>query len=436
VGERRRPTVTRRFVHPDDLFDNRIYGKGACILHMLRFTVGEELWLKGLRDYTAQYAFQSIETSQLRRSFEESTGYNLERFFDQWIYGAGFPQFEISSKWDQALRSVILTVTQVQIPDSLTGLFTTPVEIEVWVNGVPETYREMITGVTEEFTYPAYQEPQLVIFDKGSNLLKTAKFDKGIGQWIFQLRNADHVADRVAAISELRWMVDSATVKQALLEALIGDRAWGVRREAAWALADAKIPVGEEMLSAYGDRNARVRTAVIAALGKSGGEEVVRTLRRAFRSDSSYNVSARALRSLVSADSLNGREYCYEGLTMDSYGDAIRSAALRGLARYRADESVRDTLISYTRLGRPRTMRVLSIALLARHWKDDDDVLDHLVGFLDDPGFRVRRAAVMNLGNTGYDGALNALRRRLVSEPNSRIQKAIREAIKKIEDKD
>ena len=434
VGDRRRPTVTKRYVHPDNLFDNRIYGKGACVLHMLRKTVGDELFLKGLRKYVAEYAFRSAETNQFRLVMEEVTGRNLDWFFDQWIYGAGYPRFEIAQRWDAATRSVIVTVRQAQTPDSLTGIFTTPVDILVWVGDEPETFTEMITDSVHEFTYPAYREPKLIIFDKGNNILKSAKFPKPVGQWVEQLQRADDAADRVAAVSELRWVVDTPAAKSALLGALIRDRFWGVRYEAALALADSKLPTGDSLVSAYGDRDARVRGAVIRALGNFRGDLVVRTLRHAFGSDSSYTVAANAIRGLVKADSANSMGICLEALNRDSQDDMVRTAALRWLATYSAVPGVLDTVQSYTLRGRERNLRVLGISLLAKHWPTED-VLEYIAGLMEDPVFHVRRAAIEALGNAGEEDSLEPLRRRLTDEPNPRLLQAVREAIQKIEDK-
>jgi aminopeptidase N len=433
AGDRRRPTVTKRYHSPDNLFDNRVYGKGGCVLHMLRETVGDTLFLRGLRKYVAEYAFRSAETNQFRLAMEEATGYNLDWFFDQWIYGAGYPSFEVAQRWDASSRSVIVTVKQVQVTDSLTGIFRAPVDILVWVGDDPETYTEMITDSVHEFSYPAYREPKLVIFDKGSDVLKTVKFVKPTEQWIEQLLRAEDAADRVEAVRELRWIVDTPSVKNALLEALIRDHFWGVRYEAALALADSKVPIGAELVPAYGDRDARVRGAVIRALGNFRGELVVRTMRHAFDTDSSYTVAANAIRGLVRADSAGSMGICLEALGRDSEDDAVRSSALRNLATYSTVPGVRDTVRSWTARGKDREMRVLAVSLLAKHWPDDDEMA-RVAGLLDDPVFQVRRAAIDALGNAGREDSLEPLRRRLATEPSARLLESIRQAIRKIEE--
>jgi len=432
VGDRRRPTVTKRYVASMNLFDNRIYGKGGCVLHMLRKTVGDTLFLKGLRKYVAEYAFKVAETNQFRLAMEEASGFNLDWFFDEWIYGAGYPMFEITQRWNQSDRTVSVTVRQTQTPDSLTGIFQTPVDILVWVGDDPETYTEMITDSVHVFTYPAYREPKLVIFDKGSNILKRVKFEKPAAQWIEQLLHADDAADRIDAVHELRWMVDTPAVRAALVEALLRDHFWGVRSEAALALGDAKSPNADDLVPGYGDRDARVRGSVIRSLGNFKGDLVVKTLHHAFDVDSSYSVASNALRGLVKADSAHSLPLCLEALGRESEDDQVRLSALRSFASYKNVPGVADTVRAYTARGRARSMRVLAISLLAKNWPTDES-LEHVAALLGDPMFQVRRAAIEALGNAGNKDSLEPLRRRLADEKNDRLLGSIRDAIKQIE---
>ncbi|MBI4546363.1 MAG: HEAT repeat domain-containing protein [Ignavibacteriae bacterium] len=433
VGENRRPTVTNRYVTSLDLFDNRIYGKGACILHMLRFMLGDELFWKSVKHYAQKFALKNVETNDFKIAIEEATGYNLHWFFDQWVYKAGRPEFDITSSWDQSNRNVKIFVKQVQKTDSLTGIFTTPVDIEVWMNHVPETYRVTITKAEEEFTFPAYQQPQLVIFDKGSHILKKANFPKSSDEWIYQLHHAKNGVDRLLAIEELRWMVDSPKVTKALNEAMLEDPFVEIRADAAWALADGKrVDIADLLMSAYGDREAKVRGAAVTGLGNFGGESVLKILRHAFESDSSYAVIAGALRSLAKVDSMNRKSYCSEALQRDSRNEIIRSAAIQILGQIGDDDAL-ALVKSYTRYGIERNIRIQCVNTLASNWQKREDVLEHLIGMLNDASFHVRRAVIGALGNLKNPKALDALHASAEKEPDSRLQKEAREAIAKIE---
>jgi aminopeptidase N len=429
-GDKRRPTSTGRFLNPGAIFDNRIYGKGACVLHMMRSILGDELFWKGINHYVNKFQFQCVETNDFKVAVEEATGYNLHWFFDEWVYKAGYPEFTVSTSWNNG--NVLVNVKQTQAIDSLTGIFTMPLEIEVWVHGVPETYTVTVSKAEEEFSFPAYQQPQLVLFDKGSRLIKKVKFQKTTDEWIFQLQNATDGVDRIDAIDELRWVVDSANVIAALSKTAIEDPFTDVRREAVWAMGDAKkSDVTEVLIKAYGDRDAKVRGASMAALKNFTGEQVVKTLQHAFESDSSYVVAAAALNALKVADSLNIRKYCEAGLLRDSYRDGIRIAALRGLSGI-GDEEAFKKIKQYTQYGYERNVRIEALNLIARVWKTKEGVLPFLIGMTNDPSFNVRRSVVEILGTAGDPLALVPLQRIVEENKDERIVKVARTSIDKI----
>lgn len=430
--DRRRPTVTNRYENPSGLFDSRVYQKGACVLQMLRMELGDELFWSAIRSYVKKFAFKNATTTDFLDVIRESTGQDPSRIFDEYLYHAGYPEFVVNTRWDSKSREVVVAVKQAQQIDSLTGVFTIALDIEVWVHGEPETYRIKVTQREEEFRFPAYQQPQLVLFDKGSQILKSVMIQKSIGEWTFQLAHAEFAVDRIDAAEELRWLADSSGVQNALVEAMLGDRFWAVRREAAWALADAKRgDLTEHLAAGYGDRDARVRAAVVSALGNRADEMSMQTLLHAFEHDSSYYVVGAALRALVKLDSVNGKTYCQRALKQDSHQEVVRIAALYALGTYTDDDAL-GIVKEYTRYGIDRNVRVLAITILARNWKERDDILRHLIPFLRDPGFHVRRATIDALASTLSPKVLRPLQDVLTLESDARLVNAAQEAIKKI----
>ena len=430
----RRPVVCKSYGVPMDIFDNRIYQKGACVLSMLRFVLGEELFWKSISYYVHKFAFQNVETNDFKIAIEEATGYNLDWFFDEWLYHAGYPEFLIETSWDKRTESVNVTVKQQQKVDSLTPVFRTPVDIEVWVHGLPTTYRVEIARQLETFSFPAYQEPQLVIFDRGGQLLKRVTFTKSTAEWLYQLQHADEASDRLAAFDELQWVVDSSAVRSVMETAMLEDNSSDVRRDATWAVGSVKSTDESELLvKAYGDRDAGVRAASVTSLGRYRGENSISTLRHAFEKDSSYTVAAAALRSLTRADSVHRREYLYEGLRRDSYNESIRSTALQGLTEIR-DEAARDTIAAFARYGFDRNIRIQAVRSLGAVWGNRDDVVQGLFRFLSDRSFDMRRAAIEVLGKLDNKDVLDRLEQFIRTERDSRLIDAARAAVAKIKE--
>ena len=55
-----------------------------------------------------------METRDLARAIEAATGKNLDRFFDQWVYGAGYPALRGRVSWDDELSAMRVELEQTQ----------------------------------------------------------------------------------------------------------------------------------------------------------------------------------------------------------------------------------------------------------------------------------------------------------------------------------
>jgi len=72
-----RPIVTTKYSEPEDMFDGHSYQKGACVLHMMRYVLGDEQFFKSLRHYVKSHSQGAVETTDLKESIEEATGKDL-----------------------------------------------------------------------------------------------------------------------------------------------------------------------------------------------------------------------------------------------------------------------------------------------------------------------------------------------------------------------
>jgi len=118
------------------IFSSRLsYRKGAMILHMLRYKLGDESFFKGIQNYLAdpQLAFAYAKTPQLQKHLEEVSDTSLEEFFKDWFYGEGYPEYEVV--WNQGSSDQIIhfQVNQEQSHPSV-SFFDMPLPITV--NGI------------------------------------------------------------------------------------------------------------------------------------------------------------------------------------------------------------------------------------------------------------------------------------------------------------
>jgi aminopeptidase N len=104
------------------------YSKGAYVLHMLRWKLGDVLFFKALQNYLndPQLAYKYARTPDLVKHLEQTSGQNLTTFFRQWYYKRGLPSYQI--EWKQQGPAVQLTIGQTQ-SDTSVSFFEMPVPI-------------------------------------------------------------------------------------------------------------------------------------------------------------------------------------------------------------------------------------------------------------------------------------------------------------------
>jgi aminopeptidase N len=115
----------------DFLFGVTIYEKGAWVLAMLRYQLGDEAFFAGMRAYLTAHAYGNATTADFERAMEEASGSDLRPFFDQWVYGSGFPTYQTSwkSRPVNGHFQVDLRIRQTQ--KGGTKVYTTPLDVEV-----------------------------------------------------------------------------------------------------------------------------------------------------------------------------------------------------------------------------------------------------------------------------------------------------------------
>ena len=114
----------------DRIFDARLsYAKGAFLLRMLRWTLGDSAFFNGLRSYLGDPALRYgfARTADLQKHLEAASQKNLDYFFSQWFYGQGYPSFTV--KWQQNVNNYAhVTVSQVT-SDASVGFFKVPLAL-------------------------------------------------------------------------------------------------------------------------------------------------------------------------------------------------------------------------------------------------------------------------------------------------------------------
>ncbi len=134
INRKRHGLYNLRAKDVDALFDNSAvtYHKGGAVIHMLREQVGSEAFWKAINIYINRHKFGSVESSDLKKVMEETSGQDLAWFFDQWVYHSGAPHLTVKQTYKASSKLLTLTISQTQTADPITpGVFRLPIEISV-----------------------------------------------------------------------------------------------------------------------------------------------------------------------------------------------------------------------------------------------------------------------------------------------------------------
>jgi aminopeptidase N len=77
---------------PEDMFDDRVYKRGALLLHALRLTLGDEKFFRLLREWVARHRHANASTDDLLALVDEiAGGDDLSGLFTEWLHELSLP---------------------------------------------------------------------------------------------------------------------------------------------------------------------------------------------------------------------------------------------------------------------------------------------------------------------------------------------------------
>jgi len=98
------------------IFNHRlVYAKGAMVLNTLRNQIGDSLFFLSIKNYLndPKLAYNYALTTDLKSHFEKTTKLDLTNFFNDWIYGEGYPIYNILwTQTDDNKTKIIVNQTQ------------------------------------------------------------------------------------------------------------------------------------------------------------------------------------------------------------------------------------------------------------------------------------------------------------------------------------
>lgn len=130
--------------NPDTTSVNRIfssrlsYKKGAYLLRMLEWKIGEQHFFQGINNYITDVnlSYGYANTQALKIHLEQVSGIDLTEFFNDWFYGEGYPSYQIT--WNQQGNDVHFMVEQTTSHNSV-DFYEMPIPIYLSGQGLDTT---------------------------------------------------------------------------------------------------------------------------------------------------------------------------------------------------------------------------------------------------------------------------------------------------------
>jgi len=87
----------KSFTSKTEEYDSNIgYGKCSMVFHMLRSAIGDDAFFRGLKEFVKRFGGMSASWDDIKKTFEETAGVDLDLFFRQWLERKGGPVLTIS----------------------------------------------------------------------------------------------------------------------------------------------------------------------------------------------------------------------------------------------------------------------------------------------------------------------------------------------------
>lgn len=163
------------------------YCKSACMLHLLRYSMGDEVFFQAVHDYatdTANFKYKNAVTEDFQAKLETSSGMDLEWFFESWVKQPNHPVYynEYSfTNMGNGSWNVNFLANQIQ---TNAEFFPIPIELTINFSDGSDTVVRVMNSENQQFFWFNFStQPVSLIFDKDNEIvLKQATTLVGINE--------------------------------------------------------------------------------------------------------------------------------------------------------------------------------------------------------------------------------------------------------------
>jgi aminopeptidase N len=159
---------------PSSNYPGTIYDKGAAVLGMLRYELGDSLFFGAINEYLKRLALGNSTTDTLQKICEEYSGKDLDWFFQQWVYDKGWPILRIDENviiYDTTgLCKLSLRVRQID-PYVQTPYINLPLEVSIFFNNDSSALKMLKINEWEEtFVFDSIPLFNIITYNRGPSM--------------------------------------------------------------------------------------------------------------------------------------------------------------------------------------------------------------------------------------------------------------------------
>jgi hypothetical protein len=154
-------------------FQSLVTDKGAMILHMLRWVVGEKKFLEIMRDFASKYGGKSASTDDFRVLTEKIYGQKLIWFYSQWMDSTSAPEFKAKYTVYRLGNNKGFRIVGAISQDL--DLFRMPVDLKIDTDGRTEEKRIEVVGTDSPFSVETFGRPRRISIDPDHRVLSNSR---------------------------------------------------------------------------------------------------------------------------------------------------------------------------------------------------------------------------------------------------------------------
>lgn len=169
------PSYALHTPDPNTLYNTElVYYKGACVLHQLRYLIGDSLFFRALHTYATDTSFmyKNAVTQDFVQTVNQVTGQDLTWFFREWIYFPDHPKYSSTFNFQDAGNGTWNVNFLIRQTQENTTFFRMPVTIQVRFKDQTDTLIRVLNESNDQlFEFSFGKEPETVLFDPNRDIL-------------------------------------------------------------------------------------------------------------------------------------------------------------------------------------------------------------------------------------------------------------------------